>query len=401
LNLEETLRNEGGRVLATLIRLTGDFQLAEDALQEASLSAVEIWSKGHIPDNPAAWLTAIARNKALDRMRRETKRSGKELEAMRLLVDDSLPDDGHDDRLRLIFTCCHPALSVDSRVALSLRTICGLTTVEIARAYLTSETTMGQRISRAKKKIATARIPYRVPAAHELPDRLASVLAVVYLVYTMGHHAGEGRLDSRTDLAIEAIRLGRLLVELMPDEPEAAGLLALMLATDARRKARLDKAGEVLLLADQDRSQWNHHQIREASELVERNLRRGARGEYLLEGAIASLHGLASNWDETDWRQIVELYRMLELAKPTVVVRVNRAVAEAELSGPEAGLRLLDDVEGVANWHLYWSTRAELLHRSGLFDQAAAAYRDALTCPMNESDRHFLEQRLASLSALN
>jgi RNA polymerase sigma-70 factor (ECF subfamily) len=395
--LPETLRIEGGRVRATLIRLTGDIDLAEDALQDAVLVALEKWADEGLPRNPAAWLTAIARNKALDRIRREARRPQKEREASRLLHEPVDPPDGIDDRLRLIFTCCHPALSPEARIALTLRTVCGLTTPEIARVFLTAEPTMGQRISRAKKKIATARIPYRVPADHELPDRLPAVLAVIYLIYTTGHHSPIGSLDSRVDLAAEAIRLARVLTGLMPDEPEVSGLLALMIATQARSETRLAGDGTPILLADQDRSRWDHHAIAEASSAIEATLRLGRPGPYQVQAAIAVLHGEAPTFAATDWRQIVDLYRLLERLQPTPVVRVNRAVAEAELLGPEAGLDLLEDVDGVAEWHLYWSARAELLRRAGNAAGARTSYERALRCAMNESDRLFLEQRLAEL----
>ena len=397
MTLEETLRIEGGKVRATLIRLTGDIDIAEDALQDALVVAVEKWASGGIPDRPAAWLTTVARNKALDRLRRESRRTQREGEAMRLLDQPVEPPDGIDDRLRLIFTCCHPALSAEARVALSLRTVCGLTTSEAARAFLVSEPTMGQRISRAKKKIATARIPYRVPPDHELPDRLPAVLAVVYLIFTTGHHAPHGALDSRVDLAEEAIRLARLLVRLMPDEPECSGLLALLLATHARRATRLTDDGELVLLADQDRTRWDREAIEEAERLVGTTLQRRRPGPYQIQAAIAALHGVAPSHAATDWRQIVELYRLLEVHQPTPVVRVNRAVAEAEADGPAAGLALLDEVTGAEHWHLYWSTKAELSRRVGDTAAAADAYRRALTCAMNDTDRVFLRARLAAV----
>lgn len=395
MTLEETLRIEGGRVRATLIRLTGDIDLAEDALQDALVVAIEKWRGRALPDNPAAWLTTVARNKALDRLRREAKRTGREAEAMRLLDEPVEPPDGIDDRLRLIFTCCHPALSPEARVALALRTVCGLTTAEAAAAFLVTEPTMGQRISRAKKKIAAARIPYRVPEDHELPDRLPAVLAVLYLIFTTGHHAPGGTLDSRVDLALEAIRLARLLAELMPDESEALGLLALLLATHARHEARLSDEGETLLLADQDRSRWDAGAISEARALVDRALRRRRPGPYQVQAAIAAIHGSAARYEETDWAEIVELYRLLEGYTPTRVVRVNRAVAEAEAYGPDAGLSLLVDLDGADDWHLYWAARADMERRLGDDRAAASSYRRALDCRMNESDRRFLVGRLA------
>jgi RNA polymerase sigma-70 factor (ECF subfamily) len=394
--IEETLRIEGGRVLATLIRATRDFQLAEDALQDAIESALTAWRRHGVPDNPAAWLTTVSRRKALDRLRREAARRRKEAAAVTLPADDeeSWPA---DDRLRLIFTCCHPALAPEARVALTLRTISGLTTSEIARAFLVPESTMAQRLTRAKRKIAVAHIPYRIPDAHELPDRLPSVLSVVYLVFTTGHHPPEGGAGLRVDLAEEAIRLGRLLAGLMPDEPEVLGLLALMLATHARWQARLDPAGEMVLLADQDRSRWDRAAISEAAGLVERTLRRHRPGPYQVQAAIACLHGLAAGDADTDWRQIVDLYRILETMTPTPVVRTNRAVAEAKVFGPRAGLEVLAGAGEPAGWHLYWATEAELRRQAGDLLGAAAAYRRALGCHMNDADRRFLVRRLSEL----
>ncbi|MEX2653625.1 MAG: RNA polymerase sigma factor [Acidimicrobiia bacterium] len=396
-DLVATIENEGGRVLATLIRLTGDMGMAEDALQDAAMVALEKWPLTGIPANPAAWLTTTARNRALDRLRRERSRTAKETEAMRLLDQGDIePPDGRDDRLRLIFTSCHPALSPEARVALALRTVAGLTTTEIARAFLVSESTMGQRISRAKKKIATARIPYRIPADHELPDRLPAVLGTLYVVFTTGHHAVDGRLDSRLDLASEAIRLGRLLVELMPDEPEVSGLLALMLATHARRASRLDDLGRPVLLADQDRTRWDRTAIDEAATILDDILRRRRVGPLQIQAAIAVLHGLASSDAETDWKQIVDLYRILESHSPGPVTRINRAVAESKVFGPVHALELMEGFE-VPGWHLYWSTRAEFLRQSGATSEAREALVSALGCEMNDSDRSLLQERLAQL----
>lgn len=392
--VEETLRIEGGRVLATLIRLTRDFQLAEDALQDAALVALEIWQREGVPHNPAAWLTTVARNKALDRLRRESTRRKRETEASSLLADQP-PPPPIDDRLRLIFTCCHPALSLEARVALTLRTIGGLSTSEIARAFLVAEATMGQRLSRAKRKISLARIPYRVPEEYELTDRLPAVLATVYLIFTTGHHAPQAGLDSRIDLADEAVRLGRLLVELISDDPEAQGLMALMLATRARAAARLDDRGDLVLLGDQDRSLWDRDAIDEAGAVLEAALRRRRPGPYQVQAAIACLHGRASSDAETDWNQITDLYRILESMTPLPVVRVNRAVAEAKVFGPDTGLRLLSEVDGLKHWHLYWSVRADLLRQRGTLDEAADCYQLALGCEMNDNDRKYLQQRLA------
>jgi RNA polymerase sigma-70 factor (ECF subfamily) len=399
MTLDEVLRHEGGQVLATLVRLTGDIGLAEDALQEAVIVAHARWTDDDMPDNPAAWLTTAARNKALDRIRREARRGDKEREAVALL-DQQFADEPNEptDLLRLLFTCCHPALSPEAQIALALRTLCGMTTAEIAAAFLVQDSTMGQRISRAKKKIATAQIPYRVPEDHELPDRLPAVLAVLYLVFTTGHHATEGSLDSRVDLASEAIRLCRMLAALMPDEPEVRGLLALMLAAHARRRTRLSSDGSLVLLADQDRDLWDRDMIEEASALVEGSLRQRAAGEYRIQAAIACLHSLAPTYEQTDFEQIAELYRLLEVIKPTPVVRVNRAVAEAQVAGPLRGLKLLEGVTGLDGWHLFWSTKADFLRRLDLPEAAAEAYRRALDCQMNQSDRVFLEGRLASVT---
>jgi RNA polymerase sigma-70 factor, ECF subfamily len=397
--LDELIRIEGGQVLATLIRTTGSIDLAEDALHDAVVVAAEVWRRDGVPDRPGAWLTTVARNKALDRVRREARRGPKEHEAMRLLVDDS-PDttpDG-DDRLRLLFTCCHPALGTEAQIALALRTICGLSTADIAGVFLVPDATVGQRVSRAKHKIATAHIPYRVPDEHELPDRLPPVLAAIYAVFTAGHHAPAGATVCRIDLAEEAIRLGRLLSSLMPDEGECIGLLALMLAADARRAARTDAHGDLVLLADQDRSLWNHAAIDEAADLVQSVLRRGRPGTYQIQAAIACLHSTAAEYDDTDWPQIAELYALLEQRTPTPVVRVNRAVAVAEVHGPAAGLALLEELVAspIERWHLYWATRADLLRRLDRDIDAAACYQRALECPCNEADRRFLTARLTA-----
>ncbi|HEY0520549.1 MAG TPA: sigma-70 family RNA polymerase sigma factor [Ilumatobacteraceae bacterium] len=401
--LDEIIRIEGGQVLATLIRLTGDIDRAEDALHDAVVVAADSWRRDGVPDKPGAWLTTVARNKALDRLRREARRAPKEEEAFRMLTEGSPTGvgnaDDRDDRLRLLFTCCHPALSPESQVTLALRTICGLTTVDIARVFLVPEATIGQRISRAKAKIAKAHIPYRVPEEHELPDRLRPVLATIYAVFTAGHHAPSGELGARVDLADEAIRLARVLVDLMPDEGECVGLLALTIATNARRTARTDVEGEIILLADQDRSLWDAAAVSEASALVESVLRRGRPGAYQMQAAIACLHGIAPSYAETDWPQIAELYRLLEIRWPTPVVRVNRAVAVAEVAGPRAALGLLGELIGTPTerWHFYWSARADFQRRSGEIAAAADSYRQALECPCNDSDRRFLTRRLNDL----
>jgi RNA polymerase sigma-70 factor, ECF subfamily len=398
LSLDDVIRIEGGQVLATLIRLTGDIDAAEDALQDAVVVATEAWTRDGIPEKPGAWLTTVAKNKALDRLRREARRADKEAEAVRLLTDDRAP--AGDDRLRLIFTCCHPALAAESQMALALRTLCGLTTSEIARAFLIPEATAGQRISRAKAKIAHAHIPYRIPEEHELPGRLPAVMSCIYVLFTTGHDAPAGELSTRVDLCTEAVRLGRLLHELMPDEGDVVGLLALMLATDARRASRLDDDGEIVLLADQDRARWNHQAIAEAADLVESVLRRGRTGVYQVQAAIACLHGLAPTYADTDWPQIAELYAVLESLQPTPVVRLNRAVAVAHAESPAAGLALLEGLESpnLTRWHLYWSTRGELERRAGDIDAATRSLQRALVCSPNDTERRFLERSLAALT---
>lgn len=395
MTIDETLRIEGGRVLATLIRMTRSFDIAEDALQDALVVAHERLADGYEPRNVGAWLTTVARNKALDRLRREAKRSELEREAVVLLSSDSAND--ATDQLRLLFTCCHPALNADAQVALALRTVAGLTTGEIAKAFLVADTTMGQRISRAKSKIRTAQIPYRVPEDHELPDRLPAVLRTIYVVFTTGHASPFGEGDGRVDLADEAIRLARMLVDLMPDEPECSGLLALCLASRARQAARFDEQGNFVRLADQDRSQWQRAMIDEAVEIVERSLQRRRVGPYQLQAAISTLHSGAESFVDTDWTEIADLYRLLESIEPSQVVTVNRAVAESYVRGPTHALDLLDRVEGLSDWHLYWATRADLLRRLAKHEQAIECLRRALTCDMSDTDRSFLTDQLADL----
>jgi RNA polymerase sigma-70 factor (ECF subfamily) len=399
-SLEQMIRDEGGRVLATLVRLTGDITIAEDAVQDAVVEALARWPVDGTPRNPAAWLTTVARNRALDVLRRESRRATKEIGA-------ALLDDGarwsevttasmvRDDQLRLLFTCCHPALAIEGRMALSLRILCGLSTAEIAAVFLQPETTVGQRISRAKRKIAAARIPYRIPADHELPDRLPSVMAAISAVLTAGHHAAHGPLTARLDLASDAVRLSRLLHDLMPDEPEVTGLLALALATHARRDARLDAEGSLVLMADQDRTRWRHDEIAEAAALLDHAVHLHRPGPFQVQAAIACLHGVAPSSGATDRRQIADLYTTLERMTPTPAVRVNRAVAVAEVDGPEAGLALLAGVEQakVERWHLYWSTLAELSRRAGRHNDAVRAFDRALQCSPNDSDREFLRRR--------
>jgi RNA polymerase sigma-70 factor (ECF subfamily) len=408
--VEEVFKRERGRILATLIRVLGDIDLAEEALAAALEAALVQWPGEGTPANPRAWLIRAARNKAIDQMRRralfEDKRA--EIEADAALERDGAAagdaDDEvavRDDQLRLIFTCCHPALAVEAQVALTLRTLCGLETEEIARAFLVPAATLAQRLVRAKAKIRGARIPYRLPEAEDLPARLDAVLAVVYLVFNEGYAASSGAALIRRDLCADAIRLGRLLVELLPAETEARALLALMLLTDARRDARVDAGGEIVLLEDQDRARWDRDEIREGLVLVEAALRGGPPGWYALQAAIAGVHARAARGDETDWREIAALYGLLRAAHPSGVVALNHAAAVAMAEGPAEGLRLMDalaDDESLAGYHLLPAARADLLRRLGRLADAAAAYREALALVGNDADRRFLERRLAQVS---
>ena len=404
--IDEVYRSDSRRVLATLIRLLGDFDLAEEALQDGFSAAVERWPVDGIPANPRTWLVSAGRFKAIDRLRRRAKFDANLAPLLRDAAaggaeQPSLDMDGvDDDRLRLIFTCCHPALGMDAQVALTLREVCGLTTEEIAHAYLTPAPTLAQRIVRAKAKIRDARIPYQVPTRADFPERLQSVLHVIYLVFNEGYSASSGSVITRHDLSAEAITLGRLLVELM-EEPEALGLLALMLLHDARRAARVTADGELVLLSDQDRSLWNRKQIYEGCNLVERALRSGRYGAYSLQAAIAAVHGEAKTADETDWPQIVGLYDVLMRIEPTPVVELNRAVAIAMRDGPEAGLHLIDGILGrgeLADYHLAHSARADLLRRLGQGEREAAAYRRALSLTTQEPEQRFLARRIKELS---
>ena len=403
--VEAVYRSDSRRVLATLIRLLGDFDLAEEALHEAFAAAVEQWPHEGMPANPRAWLVSTGRFKAIDAMRRRARFDASQAElAERLEAETAGPRPGEaedivDDRLRLIFTCCHPALPADAQVALTLREVCGLTTEEIARAFLTAPPTLAQRIVRAKAKIRDAHIPYEVPALTELPDRLDTVLHVVYLVFNEGYSASSGESLTRADLSSEAIRLGRLLVELLP-EPEAVGLLALMLLHESRRPARTSPAGELVLLDDQDRSLWSREQIAEGTALVERALASRRIGPYTLQAAIAAVHAEAPAAAVTEWAQIVGLYDVLVRAEPSPVVELNRAAAVAMRDGPAAGLALIDAILArgdLADYPLAHSARAELCRRLGKTGDARASYERALALTRQEPQRRFLERRLADL----
>ena len=400
--IDALYRTESRRVFATLVRMLGDFDLAEEALHDAFRAALEQWPREGVPANPRAWLVSAGRFKAIDGIRRQRRFQALDDDAAEAIPDEREPIDTEgieDDRLRLIFTCCHPALSPDAQIALTLREVCGLTTEAIAQAFITGTPTLAQRIVRAKAKIRDARIPYQVPAPEELAQRLDSVLRVIYLVFNEGYSASSGASVTRVDLSAEAIRLGQLLVELLP-EPEAIGLLALMLLQESRRAARASPTGELILLADQDRSLWDRALIQQGSALVERALASRRIGPYALQAAIAAVHANAESADATDWSEIVGLYDVLLRLEPSPVVELNRAVAVAMRDGPAAGLSLVERILArgdLAEYHLAHAAHADLCRRLGAHARARASYERALALARQEPERRFLERRLTEL----